>query len=151
MRLIFGSFVALLALSGAAGSEQASPISAVSEPRLRIGASDAKCKLVPMGWASVSPDSASRDPIVKNSLTIDQRGGSSWNEFPIDTKTAQQFIELTSTMKPAPVLFIHADRGAPCDVVRDTLSYATRMLRCTPATCRFGWAQVKTQDHLLQM
>ena len=109
-----------------AAAPQASPGSAGSG----LGSS-AQCQ-PPASWAGAA---ASGDRI-RNTLAMDRAGTLTWNGAPIDMVRLRQFLDLTSTMRPAPHLSVEVEAGAPCDRIEAVVTMASRSLNCA-ADCSY--------------
>jgi heat shock protein HslJ len=139
------SFILLLCAALAAACERPSPQpSPAAVPAAPAGpplkASDAACAL-PLGRFASNRRQLTGSVLdhPTNVVLIDREGRLRWNGNLVDLQRLGEFSGVQSTMEPPPILVIQPDRGAPCAMVRETISTALRLGRCTPQRCAFEW------------
>lgn len=80
--------------------EQSYPLCARSDPQRRLLD------------LSIDPRPIPAD-IVNNRVRLDRSGAPVWNGAAIDLAQLREFLEITTTMTPQPLLVVEVDKGAP--------------------------------------
>ena len=72
-------------------------------------------------------------------MLIDRQGRILWNSQPVEPQLLKEYIGNAAAADPLIFLAITPAREAPCTVVREALSTAIKVGRCSPQRCAFEW------------
>ena len=71
---------------------------------------------------------------VSNRVRLDRSGDPLWNGQAVKLEQVREFLEITTTMTPQPLLIVEVDKGAPGSAVRDLHEVIIRSGICRDPT-----------------
>ncbi len=140
---------ALAACSGAPETnDEAAEGDAVEIDLSAISVSDSDCPMINQmrAWPpnqlelapGVDPDNLT-DPIA-NRITLQADDQYGWNEGPIAFETLRQYLEITATMVPPPMLVVGLGPDDNCERVRQLVNMIEETVDCRGGTCELEYA-----------
>lgn len=139
---------ALLLLLGSCGpqpdnaqvaSNKATP---AAPPEMASNASG-RCP-APLTWGAMLANQPQSIEPVHNTVSMDRAGDYYWNGQAIDGRTLRQYLDLTTTMRPRPLLRLEPDPSTPCDKINQAIALIGGVFDCT-REC--AYAQVPFDPH----
>jgi hypothetical protein len=133
----FGAILLLLSASGCGGpspdnrsednaANVAIPAQAAAAP---APVDDGRCP-APLTWGALRTGGQSKIDPVKNVLSLDDDGRFYWNRVPIDAVRMRQYLEITQTMNPVPLLIVEPDPKTPCDRISRLVALVGGIANC---------------------
>lgn len=80
----------------------------------------------PANWGGAPTDAGGQ-----NVLAIGGTGAMRWNGNPIELVQLRQYLDITATLVPTPLLILAVEPGAPCDRVNAAIETVSRSLNCS--------------------